>query len=309
MRIAVIGAGGVGGYFGGKLAQSGIDTSFVVRGATLEALRERGLRVESISGNFHVAKVKATDDPASIGAVDAVLMTVKAWQLAGAAQNIAPLLGSETIVVPFENGIEAPEVLSPIVGVQHVTGGLCAIVSFVVTPGHIRHAAIEPMVMFGELDNRRTARIERLREAFTRAGVTAEVPPDIHRSMWTKYLFIATLSGFGALTRVPIDVWRAVPGIRDLVTESLREVAALAAARGIELGDNPVGKTWQRYDAMTPGSTSSLQRDIMEGKPSELEAQLGAIVRLARAAGVAAPVTEFVYLALVPQERQARGES
>lgn len=305
----MIGAGGVGGYFGGKLAQSGIDTSFVVRGATLEALRERGLRVESISGNFHVAKVKATDDPASIGAVDAVLMTVKAWQLAGAAQNIAPLLGSETIVVPFENGIEAPEVLSPIVGVQHVTGGLCAIVSFVVTPGHIRHAAIEPMVMFGELDNRRTARIERLREAFTRAGVTAEVPPDIHRSMWTKYLFIATLSGFGALTRVPIDVWRAVPGIRDLVTESLREVAALAAARGIELGDNPVGKTWQRYDAMTPGSTSSLQRDIMEGKPSELEAQLGAIVRLARAAGVAAPVTEFVYLALVPQERQARGES
>lgn len=305
----MIGAGGVGGYFGGKLAQSGIDTSFVVRGATLEALRERGLRVESISGNFHVSKVKATDDPASIGAVDAVLMTVKAWQLAGAAQNIAPLLGSETIVVPFENGIEAPEVLSPIVGVQHVTGGLCAIVSFVVTPGHIRHAAIEPMVMFGELDNRRTARIERLREAFTRAGVTAEVPPDIHRSMWTKYLFIATLSGFGALTRVPIDVWRAVPGIRDLVTESLREVAALAAARGIELGDNPVGKTWQRYDAMTPGSTSSLQRDIMEGKPSELEAQLGAIVRLARAAGVAAPVTELVYLALVPQERQARGES
>lgn len=308
MRIAVIGAGGVGGFFGGKLALAGIDTTFVVRGATLEALRQKGLRVDSISGDFHV-DVNATDDPASIGPVDAVLMTVKAWQLAGAARNIAPLLGPDTIVVPFQNGIEAPQVLAEIVGARHVTGGLCAIVSYAVTPGHIRHAAFEPMVMFGELDNRRTERIERLREAFTQAGVKVDVPSDIHQSMWTKFLFIATLSGFGALTRVPVDVLRAIPEIRELVTLSLREVVTLAAASGIELDDDAVARTWQRYDAMASGSTTSLQRDIMDGKPSELEAQLGAIVRLARAANVAAPVTEFVYHALVPQERKARAES
>jgi 2-dehydropantoate 2-reductase len=309
MRIAVVGAGGVGGYFGGKLAQAGIDTTFIVRGATLDVLRTRGLRVESVNGDFHVANVNATDDPSSVGPVDAVLMTVKAWQLAEAAQNVAPLLGPDTIVVPLENGIDGPDVLAPIVGASHVAGGLCAIVSFIVAPGHIRHAAFDPMVMFGELDNRRSERVERLRDAFTRAGVKADVPPDIHHSMWTKYLFIATMSGFGALTRVPVDVWRTVPEIRPLVTQSLREVVALAAARGIHLGDDAVEKTWQRYDAMAPGSTASLQRDVMEGRPSELDAQLGAIVRLAREAGVAVPVTEFVYHALLPQERQARAGS
>lgn len=309
MRVAVIGAGGVGGYFGGKLAQAGIDTTFIVRGATLEALRTRGLRVDSINGDFHLPTVNATDDPSRVGPVDAVLMTVKAWQLAGAAQNLAPLLAPDTIVVPLENGIDGPDVLAPIVGSAHVAGGLCAIVSFIVEPGHIRHAAFDPMVMFGELDNRRTARVERLRDAFTRAGVHAEVPADILRSMWTKYLFIATMSGFGALTRVSVDAWRSVPEIRALVTRSLREIVALAAARGIDLGPDSVEKTWQRYDAMAPGSTASLQRDVMEGKPSELDAQLGAIVRLALDAGVPVPVTEFVYHALLPQERQARVRS
>lgn len=309
MRIAVIGAGGVGGYFGGKLAQAEIDTTFIVRGATLDALRTRGLRVDSINGDFHVTKVNATDDPSIVGAVDAVLMTVKAWQLADAAKNLAPLIGPDTMVVPLENGIDAPDVLAPLVGREHVLGGLCAIVSSIVEPGHIRHAAFDPIVMFGELDNARTPRVERLREAFTRAGVTAEVPEDIRRSMWMKFLFIATMSGFGALTRAPIGVWRSMPEIRDLVTQSLREVVALAAARGIDLGENAVEKTWQRYDALAPASTSSLQRDVMAGKPSELDAQLGAIVRLAKEAGVPVPVTEFVYHTLLPQERHARGAS
>jgi 2-dehydropantoate 2-reductase len=164
------------------------------------------------------------------------------------------------------------------------------------------------MVMFGELDNERTARVERLQQAFARAQVNAEIPEDIHRSMWTKFLFIATMSGVGALTRVPIGTWRALPEIRAIVTESLREVVALARARGIDLGDDAIEKTWQRYDAMAPASTSSLQRDVMEGKPSELDAQLGAIVRLAQESGVAVPVTAMIYHALLPQERVARGQ-
>ncbi len=309
MRIAVIGAGGVGGYFGGRLAHAGIDTTFIARGVTVDALRTKGLRVDSINGDFVVDPVNATDDPGSVGEVDAILLAVKAWQIPEAAERAKPMLGANTIVVPLENGIDAPETIASILGAQHAAGGLCAIVSFIVAPGHIRHAAFDPVVMFGELDNKRTGRVERLQQAFSKANVTAEIPPDIHRSMWTKFLFIATMSGIGALTRVPIGVWRAMPEIRAIVTESLHEVVALATARGIDLGEDAVEKTWQRYDGLAFASTSSLQRDVMEGKPSELDAQLGAIVRLAKETNVPVPVTAMIYHALVPQERIARESS
>lgn len=306
MRIAVVGAGGVGGYFGGKLAKAGVDTTFLVRGRTLDALRTRGLRVDSIAGDFVVDRVNATDDPASIGVVDVILMTVKAWQIPEAASRLTPMIGAETVVVPMENGIDAPDVLAHLVGPDHVLGGLCGIISFVVEPGHIRHTASEPFVMFGELDLSLSARVERLREAFLSAGVKADVPPDIHHSMWTKFLFIATLSGIGAVTRVPIGVWRAIPEIRAIADASLREVIALATARGIDLGKDALERTWQRYDNLAPESTASLQRDVIEGKPSELDAQLGAAVRLGRESGVAMPVTEMIYQFLLPQERVAR---
>ena len=302
MRIAVIGVGGVGGYFGGRLAQAGYDVTFVARGATLDALRAHGLRVESILGDFVIDPVQVT--PA--GQYDAILMAVKAWQIPDAAAQLAPMLHDGTMVVPLENGIDAPEVLADIVGAQHVAGGLCAIVSYAVAPGHIRHAASEPMVMFGELDHRRSERVERLRAAFAQANVHVEVPPDIRRSMWTKFLFIATMSGIGALTRVPVGVWRADPEIRAIVDRSLREVLQLASARGVDLGADAIERTWHRYDGLAPDATSSMQRDIMDGKPSELDAQLGAIVRLARESGVDVPVTAMIYHALAPQERRAR---
>jgi 2-dehydropantoate 2-reductase len=306
MRIAVVGAGGVGGYFGGRLAQAGIDTTFIVRGATLDALRTRGLRVDSILGDFVLDRVHATDDPSTVGAVDAILLAVKAWQLPEAAANLAPMIGPETMVVPLENGIDAPDVLTPLVGREHVLGGLCAIVSFIATPGHIKHAAYEPLVMFGELDNRPSARAERLRDAFDRAGVNAEIPPDIHRSMWTKFLFISTMSGMGAITRVPVGVWRARPELRAIADACLHELVALAAARGVDLGSDAVAKTWERYDAMASNATASMQRDILAGKPSELDAQLGAIVRLATEHGVPTPVTSMIYHCLLPQEELAR---
>jgi 2-dehydropantoate 2-reductase len=302
MRVAVVGAGGVGAYFGGRLADAGVDTTFVVRGATLDALRVRPLRVESINGDLEVP-VNTTPS----GTFDVILMAVKAWQIAEAAQSIKPFIGADTAVIPLENGVEAADVLLPIVGREHVAAGLCALVSFVVAPGHIRHAASEPIVMFGELDNRRSERLERLRDAFKAAGVNADIPPDIHRSLWTKFLFIATLSGIGALTRVPVGVWRAVPEVRAVADASLREVAAVAAARRIDLGADAIEKTWQRYDGLAPESTASLQRDVVEGKPSELEAQLGAVVRLGQESGVPTPVTAALYACLLPQERRARG--
>lgn len=307
MRIAVVGIGGVGGYFGGKLAKAGVDTIFIARGTTLDALRSRGLRVDSINGDFVVDKVNATDDPSKAGRVDAILFCTKAWQIPEAAQKAKPMIGRDTVAVPMENGMEAPDQLAAVFGREHVLGGLCGIVSFILAPGHIKHAGIDPFVMFGELDNSVTRRVERLRDTFVQAGIKADIPPDIQRSMWSKFLFIAPMSAIGALTRVPVGVWRSIPETREIAVRALREMTQVAAARGASLPDDAVDRTLERYDAMAPESTSSLQRDIMEGKPSELEAQAGAIVRMARDARVPTPVCDMLYALLVPQERKVRG--
>ncbi|HEV7428373.1 MAG TPA: 2-dehydropantoate 2-reductase, partial [Thermoanaerobaculia bacterium] len=184
MRIAIIGAGGVGGYFGGKLAHAGANVVFIVRGATLDAMRTNGLRVDSIKGDFVIAHPNVTDDPSSAGHVDAIFLAVKTWQIAEAAEQIKPMLGDDTMVIPLENGIDAPEQLAAIVGREHVLGGLCGIVSFIAAPGHIRHIGADPFVMFGELDNRRTTRVEQLRDECLRAGVQADIPSDIHHALW-----------------------------------------------------------------------------------------------------------------------------
>jgi len=303
-RVAVVGAGGVGGYFGGKLAAAGVDTTFVARGRTLDALRSRGLRIESINGDFVIERVKATDrltEP-----VDAVLMTVKAWQIAEAAEGIKGALRDETLVVPLENGIDAPEQLASVLPSRNVAGGLCAIVSFVVEPGVIRHAAASPFIMLGELDNRVTPRAERLRDVLRSAGLTADIPEDIHKSMWAKFVFITPMSGVGAVTRVPIGVWRAMPETRRMAERAIVEVVAVATARVITLDADVIPRTMQRYDELARDATSSLQRDVMSGKPSELDAQLGAAVRLGREAGTPAPILEMLYHALLPQEQIAR---
>jgi 2-dehydropantoate 2-reductase len=305
MRFAVIGVGGVGGYFGGRLAQSGAEVVFVARGATLEALRTRGLRVDSIAGDFVVPHVDATDDPASAGAVDAVLLTVKTNAIAEVLPRIAPMLKPETPVIPLENGLDAPMQIESFLGREHAMGGLCGIVSFIAEPGHIRHVAAEPFVMLGELDNAESPRALAVRDALRAAGVKADIPPDIHRSLWTKFLFIAPMSGAGALTRVPVGVWRAMRETRAIAEAMVREIIAVATARGIALDANAFDATMARYDAMQPESTTSLQRDIMQGKPSELDAQLGAVVRMGRESGVPVPVSELVYHALLPQERAA----
>jgi 2-dehydropantoate 2-reductase len=309
MRIAVIGAGGVGGYFGGKLANGGADVTFIVRGATLDAMRTNGLRVDSIQGDFFIEHPNATNDPTSVGNVDAIFVTVKAWQLGDVAAQIKPMLGDDTMVIPLENGIDAPDQLAAILGSQHVLGGLCGIVSFIAAPGHIRHIGADPFVMFGEFDNRRTPRVEALRDECLRAGVQADIPSDIHHALWSKFVFIAPMSGIGAATRVPIGVWRAMPEPRAIAVQAMREIVDVARARGVDLGgDAAIDRTLARFDGLPPESTSSLQRDIIDGKPSELDAQLGAVVRLGLETNVATPVCETLLALLLPQERKARGE-
>jgi 2-dehydropantoate 2-reductase len=225
-----------------------------------------------------------------------------------AVESIRPAIGDDTIIVPLENGMEAPDDLAAASGREHAAGGLCGLVSFVVAPGHVRHISVDPFIAFGELDNRRTPRAERLLEALTSSGLTAFIPPDIQRAMWMKFLFISTMSGIVSITRSPAGVWRAMPETRAMAEAALREVMSVAAARGVALPDDALATVFQRIDGLTPDSTASLQRDIMDGKPSELDAQLGAVVRMGRANGAATPLFKFMYHALLPQERKARGE-
>ena len=308
MRIAIFGAGSVGGYFGGRLSQAGEDVVFIARGEQLNAMLKHGLRVDSIKGDFAVQPVQATEDPSKIGKADVVLVGVKAWQVPEAAEAMRPMIGPETFILPLQNGLEAPAQLSEALGDQHVLGGLCGLFCYVAGPGHIVHAGTDPFVKFGELDNRRSQRVELLLDAFKRAGVNAEIPPDIRVAMWMKFLFITVWSGVGAITRAPVGIWRSLPETRRMAELSLQEIIAVAAARDISLPEEALQSAMNMYDGLVPESTASLQRDVMAGRPSELDAQIGAVVRFGQETDVATPQHTFIYRSLLPMELRARGQ-
>ena len=310
MHVAVFGTGAVGGYFGGRLAEAGSDVAFIARGRQLRALRDDGLTVESPDGDLRIAPARATDDPAEVGTVDLVIVGTKAWQVAEAGRALRPMIGPGTSVLPLQNGVEASAELARELGEEHVLGGMCKIAAEVAAPGRIRHMGVDPVVVFGELDNRRTDRVEALKRAFDDArGVHAEIAPDIQAAVWRKFLFIVAVSGIGAITRVPIGAFRAVPETRDLLIRVMEEVHDVARARGIHLGADPIEHTLAFIDELPEGATASMHRDIVAGRPSELEYQNGAVVRLGQAAGVDTPLNRFLYHALLPAERLARRET
>jgi 2-dehydropantoate 2-reductase len=296
MRIAVVGVGGVGGYFGGRLAQVGEEVTFIARGATLAALREKGLRVDSINGDFVINPARATDDPRTIGEVDAVLIGVKTWQLREAAESIKPIVGKNTVVVTLQNGVDAGDQIAEVLGANHVAPGVCGIVAFIVEPGHIKHAAnAAPFVKFAEMDNRPSERLEILRDAFIRAKVDAEVAPDVHVALWMKLMFLGPCSGIGALTRLPLGEWRNKPETRQMLVDAMNEIMSVATARGVKMPADAIAGRLAFIDGVAPDATMSMQRDIMAGKQSELEAQIGAVVRFGKAAGVPTPVHSMLY--------------
>lgn len=308
MRIGVFGAGGVGGYFGGKLAQSGEEVAFIARGEHLSKLQTEGLRVDSVGGDFHVKNIQATEDPQTIGQVDVILVGVKAWQVPEAAQAMQPMVGQNTFVVPLQNGVEAPTELAEVLGEDHVVGGLCRISSLIATPGYIHHVGIEPYVAFGELNNQPSERCTRLIEIFQTAGVKAEIPVDIHAAMWEKFTFISTVSGVGGVARAPIGVIRSVPETRKLLILAMEEITAVANAHHIVLPQDLVSKTMEFIDGLPDGAQPSMQRDIIAGHPSELGWQNGAVVRLGKKYDLPTPINDFIYSSLLPQEMKARGE-
>jgi 2-dehydropantoate 2-reductase len=306
MRIAMVGAGAVGSYFGGKLAQGGSEVVFLARGENLEALRRGPLRVESIAGDFEI-KVRATDAPEAAGVAEVIFMAVKTWQVTAAAELLTPMLGTDSVVIPLENGVEAPSQIASVVGWEHVAGGLCKIIAYMAGPGHVRHVGAEPLVAFGELSfNGQGQRLEKVRLEFMRARVTCEIAADITTAMWEKFIFIASISGIGAVTRLPIGAIRSARVLRARLVRAIDEMIEVGRAHGVALPSDIADKTLSYIDSLPNDGTSSMQRDIAAGVPSELEAQNGAVVRLGRAAGVPTPVHDEIYAALQPLETRAR---
>ncbi len=310
MKIVIFGAGAVGGYFGARLVEAGVDeVVFIARGSHLEALRGSGLRLESIKGDVALPSVEATDDPSSVGAADAVLVGVKTWQVPNAAKAMRPMITDETLVVPLQNGVEATTELAIEIGPSRVLGGMCRMFASVPEPGLIRHSGNEPLLVVGELDNSRTERIERLHEALNVSpGFKAEIALDILITIWEKFLFVAPVGEVGALTRAPLGVVRSVPESRRMLEQAMGEIEALARARGVHLPDDAVANAMTYADASPEIAMSSMHRDLTEGRRSELEAQTGAVVRLGRESRVPTPLHETLYASLLPAELRARGE-
>lgn len=307
MRIAVVGAGGIGGYYGALLHQSGQDVTFLARGAHLEAMRAQGLRVESVLGDPIVLPVHAAAVPEEVGPVDLVLFTVKAYDSAAAAGSLHPLLKPDTAILTLQNGVDSIDVLSDAVGSGHVLGGLCQIFCVLAAPGVVRHTGGPRRVVLGELDGSMTPRAQATRAAFAATGVPVEVSTRILADMWEKYIFISAQGGMTALTRLPIGVIRSTPPTFEMYLQVAEEVAAVGRAHGVPIPGGERERVRAFAGALHPGAYSSLHNDFVAGRRTELEALLGSIVRLGTRHNVPIPNCRAVYAALLPHEEAARG--
>jgi len=298
VKIAVMGAGGVGGYFGARLAQSGADVTFIARGAHGAAIRESGLKVFSPNGDVLVQPAKATDDPSRVGAVDAVMFCVKLWDVESGAEQCRPLLGADTAVISFQNGVDAEERIAAILGAEHAVGGVAAISAFIESPGVIRHTGKMAWLKYGELDGRPSPRIEAFDAACRKAGIEASISPDITADIWRKFAFLAPMAGATAATRMPIGPILADPDARRLFTDLIAETVAVGRARGARLEDGLEAKQLAFAEGLPAEMKASMLGDLERGNRLELPWLTGAVARLGRELGVPTPVSEVVYAVL-----------
>lgn len=309
MKIAIIGTGGVGGYFGGRLAQAGFDVTFLARGKQLEALKQNGLILKSLLGDFHLKTVKATGEIRQIGRSDLVILAVKAWQIKEIAEDLKFLIHPTTALLPLQNGVVAAEELAEVIDKKHIIGGLCRIISKIETPGVIHHFGVaSPKITFGERDNSNSERLQILKSIFDKAGIASEISPDIEAELWKKFLMIC-VSGLLAVTRTTYGELREMKETRQLMFELFTEIYTLSQKKKIRIEPDFVDKTMKLIDKLPYDSTSSLTRDVWEGKPSEIEYQNGTVVRLGLEHNVETPVNRFVYNCILPMERKARNNS
>jgi 2-dehydropantoate 2-reductase len=305
MNIVVFGAGGVGGYFGGKLAKAGFNVTFIARGKTLQAIKTKGLQVKSIYGDFVVYPF-VTDDISDVEHPDIIILAVKSWQIGDIAKQLKPILTEHTMVLPLQNGADNADRLREILNPENVLAGLCKIVSKIEAPGIINHFGFEPEIVFGEYSNQKTDRVKNLKAVFDKAGFTNTISDDIHLDIWKKFLFIATVSGMGALTRSVFGVMRTDEHIRSMLYQTAHEIVTIANAKSIGLTNDDIDMILNAIDNLHPETTASMQRDVMEGRPSELENFNGYIVKTGKELHISTPVNSFTYYALLPQEKKAR---
>lgn len=305
MKIGIIGAGGVGGYFGGKLACSGFDVTFVSRGEHLAALQENGLTVKSILGDFKIDWINATEHIHDLSTVDLILICVKAWQVKEIAQKLKSIINDNTIVIPLQNGISAAEELMEHISETNIVGGLCFIMSKIESPGVINHFGIEPSIVFGEIDNTKTERLNKIKEVFDKSGIKSKISDDINSDLWKKFITIC-VSGLLAVTKTTYGELRALKQTRKMMTDLLKEIYKLSQKIGVQINPDFVEKTVALIDTYPYNTTSSLTRDVWEGKPSEIHYQNGTVVRLGQKYGVEIPVNKFVYNCILPMELKAR---
>jgi len=303
MSIAIFGVGGAGGYFGARLIRAGHDVTFVARGEHLRVIREHGLTVLTDAEAFVVRPRVASDDPAVTEEANVVLLGVKCWQVEDAARALARVLGKRAVVVPLQNGVLTVDRLASHLGADRVMGGLCGTITRIDGPGRLRSVGTTHFLRFGELDRRVRARTRRLRQAFLDAGVSAEIPKDIHVAIWQKFLFVVPVGGVGAFADADIGTLRTAPELRSTLEAAMREIHVLGRARGIALPDDAVQQAMTFVDGLPASGTSSLQRDLAAGRPSELDDWTGAVVRLGRESGVPTPVHDRILAKLAPQGR------
>ncbi len=300
MRIAVMGTGAVGGYFGARLSAAGNDVAFVARGRHLEAILNHGLRVDSAAGDIHLTGVTATDSPAAIGPVDIVLFAVKLWDAEDAAEAIRPLIGPQTAVITLQNGVTIPDMLSRVLGEDHVVGGVAHIAAQITAPGVIHHTGTLARMSFGELDGRSSERLTQFHSLAIEAGFDALFSNDILEMIWEKFAFLAPFSGVTSLIRHPVGMLRAVPETRALFLDAVREVVDIAHAKGVTLNADIVQRIDTLIDALASEMKSSMLNDLSRGGRLELPWLSGAVVRMGTELGIPTPVHRAIAAALAP---------
>jgi 2-dehydropantoate 2-reductase len=308
MRIAVVGIGGVGGLLGGLLARAGEPVTFVARGEHYQTLRESGIRVRGSVGDFEVLGLDVVEYPRQVAGADAVLLGVKTWQVQDVAAELKGSLSPDGFVVPTQNGVEAPQRIAEALGSHRAVIGLCHMLSWLEGPGRIVQQGHPPRLTLGELGAKVSDRLRALEGTLRRAGIECELHDDARLPLWEKFLYVTSMGAVGAVTRVPVGQYRHLPESRALLEGATAEILRLAQASGVPLAESARQRSLERIDWLPPDATVSMQRDILEGKPSELRDQVGAAVRIGRRLGVPTPTFDFLLGSLQPQERAARRE-
>jgi 2-dehydropantoate 2-reductase len=310
VKIAVMGAGGLGGYFGARLAQGGNEVHFIARGAHLAAIRAAGLRVRSVRGDFELPpeRVPVTDDPSSIGQCEVVLFTVKSYDTDAAAGRLDPLLARETAVISLQNGIDNEDKLGARIGADHVVGGVAFIFAGIAEPGVIRDSGGPARIRFGELDGRPSARVEAFQTACTESNIDAAIVPDIRVALWSKWAFICAQAGLTAATRLPIGDVRTSPAAWDLFEKVVTEAWRIGRAEGVPLPGDLVEQHLTFASDLEPDARSSLYDDLVGGRRMELDALLGELVRRGERNGVSTAAASVLYAILEPWARRNAGQ-